>query len=310
LDAEPMLPSRMVLKLPATSGANRAMAENYDLYRTESRFYSELSGMIGVQTPRCFVNLFDGDTQNLTLILEDVGDERWRGPLRPCTDEQVMMAVGELARLHGTWWQGISKTPPSWVPRLDGQRWRPQARMFTVAWSNFIDEERVDELPGLGRLAPRFAVDMDWLQIRLGSEPVTLVHGDFRISNLLFQVENGRDQVWIIDWQPLMVARGAYDLGYFLSQSISTAQRRSLEHLLLANYHSTLLQLGVRDYDFQELWSDYRLAIAYTASYAVATSLIDLVNDAGRDYARQALRRADAAVTDLDVADLVDRLAG
>ena len=181
--------------------------------------------------------------------------------------------------------------------------------MFAAAWHAFACSADAADFPALVELGPALVPTIRSLQLHLCRSPVTLAHLDFRSSNLfLCPTSGGGVELALIDWQPLSIARGAYDLGYFLSQSIPTTQRRLLEDELLATYHHELARSGASGYSPDELADDYRLSVAYTSSYAVGTFLIDLANSTGRGYAHETLTRAAAAVEDLDVSEALQRV--
>ena len=53
-----------------------------------------------------------------------------------------------------------------------------------------------------------------------------LLHGDFRADNLFFDADG---TVVVIDWQAISQGGGAADVGYFVSQNMSTEDRRAHE---------------------------------------------------------------------------------
>ena len=57
----------------------------------------------------------------------------------------------------------------------------------------------------------------------LATEPTTMIHGDFRADNLFFEPDGS---VAALDFQLIGTGRGAYDLAYFVTQSLD--QRRRL----------------------------------------------------------------------------------
>ena len=73
--------------------------------------------------------------------------------------------------------------------------------------------------------------DAAWLK-RLGKPlyfdamPLTLAHGDYHLENLMFPAE-GQNAPVVLDWQITMHATGVFDLGYFLSQSLTQEDRRT-----------------------------------------------------------------------------------
>jgi hypothetical protein len=94
--------------------------------------------------------------------------------------------------------------------------------------------------------------------------------------------------------------RGAYDVGYFLSQSLTTETRRSCEHRLLERYASRLAEHGI-DYPREQLLRDYRLTTAWCFCYPViAAGRIEIANDRQLDLLRAMLDRSATAIEDHD----------
>ena len=54
----------------------------------------------------------------------------------------------------------------------------------------------------------------------LATEPTTMVHGDSRADNLLFEPDGS---VAALDFQLIGTGRGTYDLAYFITQSLDRA---------------------------------------------------------------------------------------
>jgi hypothetical protein len=301
----PTLPSRMVVKLSARRGPNRAMAVDFGLYEREVRFYKELAAGAGIRTPVPFVAVHDRATDDMVLVLEDVSPEE--PAVAGFTDDEVALIVRQLAAFHAWWWDGAGRTRPDWVPALDGPVWSAHQSMFRSGWEAFARTPTAASHAEFMSFGTALVDAIPALQRRLSWPPVTLVHLDFRRSNIFVTHDRGAPQVAVVDWQPLSIGRGPYDLGYFLSQSVPVAQRRALEQPMLSLYHSVLRDHGVRDYTADDVWDDYRLGVAYSSSYAVGTLLVDLANSTGRSYADEILARAAAAVFDLDALAVVRR---
>jgi aminoglycoside/choline kinase family phosphotransferase len=72
-----------------------------------------------------------------------------------------------------------------------------------------------------------------------------LCHGDFRLDNLFFANGAGHAPLTVLDWQISFKGNGAYDLAYFISQSLNTDDRRSAEKALIDRYVAVLADNGV-----------------------------------------------------------------
>jgi aminoglycoside phosphotransferase (APT) family kinase protein len=83
------------------------------------------------------------------------------------------------------------------------------------------------------------------------AEPFSLVHGDYRLDNLMFGADGA---VTALDWQTLTIGPPLQDVAYFLGTSVEPAIRRLHEEQILRRYHSSLVDEGVRDFDWDRCW--------------------------------------------------------
>ncbi|HIL49076.1 MAG TPA: DUF1679 domain-containing protein, partial [Acidimicrobiia bacterium] len=112
-------------------------------------------------------------------------------------------------------------------------------------------------------------------------------------------------EVIAIDWQICVKTVGAYDLGYFLSQSLTIEDRRAHEERLLDVYRSTLAEADI-DYPADELLEDYRRTVLFCLCYPIqAGGSVELVNDRAVQLVGLMLDRVVAAIRDLDAASLM-----
>ena len=181
---------------------------------------------------------------------------------------------------------------------------------FREAWSvNRIllpaDEKVLEQWSALANRYPSyvdFAEAIPELLTRLSQPPTTLIHGDFRLDNLFFRA----DGLTVIDWQLISRGRAAYDLAYFMSQSLPPEQRARLEIEELRRYHARLAEGGVRSYSFDECFNDYRLATLACLMYPFAAGGgIDLGNERGVALATAFATRSFAAVEHLNAGGLM-----
>ena len=93
----------------------------------------------------------------------------------------------------------------------------------------------------------------------MNSPPLTLVHSDFNLDNMMF---GDPDQMpfALIDWQFLHIGRGVWDIGLFLCQNLTSEIRRSVEHELLEEYVRVLHSHRI-DYSLDDVLTDYRYSI-------------------------------------------------
>src|SRR5439155_1182781 len=78
------------------------------------------------------------------------------------------------------------------------------------------------------------------------SPPLGLVHGDFRLDNLLFGGATSPRPLTVVDWQTVGYGPAMADAAYFLGGGLRAQDRRSREAELLERYHGALCERGVR----------------------------------------------------------------
>jgi hypothetical protein len=108
-------------------------------------------------------------------------------------------------------------------------------------------ERTLAALPGLGEPLPEV--------------PQTLVHGDFRLGNMMFGEPQTADEMVAFDWAGTRAGPSRWDLCYFLALNLPVALRRELEEPALRRYHATLTDGGVTGYSFDRCYEDYRLVL-------------------------------------------------
>ena len=86
---------------------------------------------------------------------------------------------------------------------------------------------------------------MRWFWQELTRPPHTFLHGDLRLDQLFFAVEADDPPVTALDWQITSKGRGAYDVAYFLTQSLATETRRTCESQLIERYAEGLAEHGI-----------------------------------------------------------------
>ena len=221
---------------------------------------------------------------------------------------QAHDAVRNLAGLHGPRWCDPTLLDLSWVGRTDREEARVLAELYGPAVETFLD--------GLGDLVAeddratlRACVEVTERWICARGERFALVHGDYRLDNLLFPPAPDTG-VTAVDWQTLTIGLPARDLAYFVSTSLSPALRREHECDLVATYHRALLGHGVERYSLTDCWEDYRFAMLQGPLVAVFGCAYGTRTERGDRMFATMVARACTAIRDLDSLTLVARTSG
>jgi hypothetical protein len=107
-------------------------------------------------------------------------------------------------------------------------------------------------------------------ELQQNREPTVrcLIHGDFRLDNMLFDIQGGAEEIAVLDWQTVAVGSPLTDIGYFMGTGIGDALRRAHEHELLQLYCAEMTARGV-PLTIDVIWDDYLIGALSGISTAV-----------------------------------------
>ncbi|WP_051105587.1 phosphotransferase [Parafrankia discariae] len=128
----------------------------------------------------------------------------------------------------------------------------------------------------------------------------TLIHGDYRLDNLLF---GDAHEVMAVGWQSLEIGFPGRDVAYFLSTALPPTLRRARERALVRSYHERLVRMGVED-----CFRDYRLGTPQ-APLLTVLGCVYATNEPTEHSDRMFLSMVTnscAAIRDLGTLDLLD----
>lgn len=306
LDGAPDLPRSVVVKLPLVAGEVRsAVCENLEFYRRETRFYQDIGLANPLPPARPYFAAFDETTHDFVLVLEDLGRLRLADQVAGCTAGEAETVIDAIAGHHAYWWDSRRFAALPWLKTFDTPAFRAAlAGNFEAAWPRVLEGVGADLSPALRVFGERFPALIPWFWQEITRPPHTFLHGDLRLDQLFFAVEAGDPPVTALDWQVSAKGRGAYDVAYFLSQSLATETRRGCESQLIERYAAGLAEHGI-DYPRDELRRDYRLTTAWCFAYPViAAGRIDLANERQLRLMRTILTNAAQAIEDHDALSL------
>ena len=256
-------PRSVIAKLALADDELRARWDSLNFYEPEARFYRDLASTSGMPTPRAYFADYDADTGYVNLLLEDLSGLRAVDMADGCSFEDASSAIQSLARMHARWWGDTRLLGYSWLASSpDPDRAKNGVKSFPTLLEACL-EKMADFLPaGFETVARNFGKSIPEIERLRFSGPQTLTHGDFHLGNLFFDDAPGvTGPVTAFDWQITANAKGAADVGNFLCGSLATESRRHHEKQLLAEYHDSLIDLGVAGYSFDEFIVDTRRAV-------------------------------------------------
>ena len=167
--------------------------------------------------------------------------------------------------------------------------WLDAAPVFIERYGHLIPD-------GTDQWPRRFAAELPTWSERAGSEPLTIVHADYRLDNLRFH----QGRMTIIDWQTALRGPCAMDLSSFVITGLTVEDRRAWEPDLIERYRRAVSAAGVdiddewlqRSYDENVLWwmgqfanNLARLEPEDPAAQAALDTMIERTYTAGHDRA-------------------------
>jgi hypothetical protein len=153
-------------------------------------------------------------------------------------------------------------------------------------------------------LCERFVASLDaWLAERPG--PLGLVHGDFRLDNLLFGEPGSRRALTVVDWQTVAWGSAMADAAYFLGGGLQLEERRVHEQELFEEYLDTLRSHGVKEASPDDCRVAYRQQSLGGVLMAIVASMIVERTERGDDMFMAMLARHSQHALDLSADQLL-----
>ena len=298
-------PRSLIAKLPSQ---RQDVRERVTLgYRAEHAFYTRVADTVCIPLPQVYHCDIASDGSEFVLLLSDLDPAVQGDQIRGCNHTEARLAVEALAGLHGPRW-----CDPGWLsfdgvtmPKADPDVARGMGQLAHTALETTLSG-LAERISAQDRSTLTESADLveGWLGIN--SERFALLHGDYRLDNLLFDPD--KTSVTVVDWQTITVGLPARDLAYFLGTSLDSDLREATEPDLVNAYHRRLLDHGVTDYSAAECWNDYRIGMLQvplltTFGYAFAAA-----TDRGDEMVLAMLTRGCRAIRRLETIDLIHKL--
>lgn len=268
-DAQGALPRRLFLKMVDTD-----LGDGEFFGPSEVDYYTrDYVDVPAAPLLRCYEARYSEELRRYHVLLDDVSETHVNASEKQPTLAYGLALAEALAILHARWWGA-----PGLAAAGAAMHSASHIRTFAA-----IAEPGVDHI--LGRFSDQLQPHWPSLlrelferhpqaMVRRTGDPngFTLIHGDTGLGNILVPRDGDRP-LYLIDRQPfnwsLTTWLGAYDLVYAIVLDWPGDLRRQCELAILQRYHATLVERGVRDYPWQQLWDDYRLCAAMGVYVAV-----------------------------------------
>jgi hypothetical protein len=231
-------PDSVVLKVAATDPMSRQTGGSLGLYEREVCFYRDIAPRLHGPVAPCYHAAFDASAGIFDVLLGDanpavVGDE-----IRGATIAQAQLAVTELARLQGPLLGDTTLADATWLNRDTPVN----QGLITALHAGFVDRYGDRIAPQHRMVCERLVGGFDAYLAEEAAEGRIqgLVHGDYRLDNMLFGAVGAERPLTVVDWQTVTSGPAMTDLAYFLGCALPVEERRAHYDELLRAYHAAL----------------------------------------------------------------------
>lgn len=231
-------PASVVLKVAATDPTSRQTGLALGLYEREVKFYSDVAPRLGGPVAECYHTSYDPETGIFALLLDDAAPAEVGNEILGATIDDAVLALTELGRLHAPVIGSESLAHAEWLTRAAPLN---QALVGQL-WAGFADRYRDSITPDQRLVCERLVESFDaYLAEESVSDRVKgLVHGDYRLDNMLFGRPGSRRDLTVVDWQTVTWGPAMTDVAYFIGCAVAVEDRRSHYDELLRAYHQGL----------------------------------------------------------------------
>lgn len=231
-------PASVVLKVAAAEPSSRQTGLAMGLYEREVRFYTDIAPSLGGPVAPCHHTAYDPDTGAFDLVLADAAPASVGDEIRGATAEQASLAMTQLGLVHGPLLGSEALEGADWLNRESPVNQGLVATLYAGYIDRYSDQIAPEHRVVCERLVGSFDAYMAAEDAAGG--PRGLVHGDFRLDNMLFGQDGSDRPLTVVDWQTVTWGPAFTDVSYFLGGSLPIEERRAHYDELLAAYHRAL----------------------------------------------------------------------
>ena len=253
------LPSSLILKIDSEDPQSREVALKLNCFRREVGFYDTFASDISSLVPLVYATGNGSTDEGRWLLMEDLSAMKVGNQVRGVSAEASCLVLEAIALAHARFWNSPALQGYDWLP--DQQFWfQGSTEILSSFHVNFLNDYELRVEPEALRLIEFVVENSQVIDDVVAHRPMTLVHGDLRVENVLFGQSSTHRSVVLLDWATPTRSMAAMDLAYFIGGSVPMPARRDKLRDLCACWHQSLAKYGVRDYSFEDAWADFQLA--------------------------------------------------
>lgn len=229
-------PASVVLKVAAADPSSRQTGLAMGLYEREVRFYTDVAPALDGPVSTCHHAEYDPATGVFDLLLSDAAPAVQGDEIRGATVEQARLVMAQLGRVHGPLLGSASLAGADWLNAASPVNQGLVGALYAGYADRYRDQVAPEHLAVCERLVETF--DAYMAAEAASGRRQGLVHGDFRLDNLLFG--DADRPLTVVDWQTTTWGPAFTDVAYFVGGSLPAEVRRAHYDTLLGAYRDAL----------------------------------------------------------------------
>jgi hypothetical protein len=231
-------PNSVVLKVAASDPVSRQTGLALGLYEREVRFYTDVAPGLGGPIAPCHHAAFDPETGAFHLLLGDAAPAVVGNEIHGATIEQALLALSELGRVHARLLGDTAMANADWLNRESPMNQALIGQLYSGFLQRYGDQIAPEHREVCERLVSSF--DAYVASETAPQRAHGLVHGDYRLDNMLFGEPAADRPLTVVDWQTVTWGPAMTDVAYFLGCALPDDMRRDHYEALLRAYHDAL----------------------------------------------------------------------
>ncbi len=294
-------PNSVVLKVAATDPVSRQTGLALGLYEREVRFYTEIAPNLGGPVAPCHRAGFDSSTGAFHLLMGDAGPAAVGDEIRGATVEQATLALSELGRLHAPLLGDAAMAEADWLNRESPMNQAVIGQLYAGFSERYHDQIAPEHREVCERLVASF--DAYVAGETAPGRMQGLVHGDYRLDNMLFGEPGAVRPLTVVDWQTVTWGPAMTDVAYFLGCALPNQLRTDHYDTLLRAYHDALGPAAPISVD--DVRDGVRRQSFFGVMMAIVSSMLVERTDRGDSMFMVMLQRHCQHVLDTDALDIL-----
>ena len=295
LEAEPAdgCPATLILKSETADPMFNELSRLNNAFEREVGVYQHCTPRLKGYQPAVYASSGEAPAW---LLMEDLSHLLAGDQVVGLTYEQTLSAVRNMAAIHAEFWMDSALEQYNWLPHHG--LWFASPKQSVM--EDFFATYGVRFGSEVTALYGAVLEQSDAINAALNQRKWTLIHGDLRADNLLFDANLGAPKSVILDWSWAARGHAAVDVAFLVGGSTPVAQRFGRYVDFVQAWHAVLIANGVENYSLDDAWYDWRLAAlrcmtagdamhGFASSDAASTRVALFMDDAIQRHAAFAL---------------------